>query len=67
MSDYEAQMVRRQVVQCLAELSAYADLQRATLAARNIDYHAQQLCDAMDRLFSGRADEPVPVDDFPGW
>ena len=67
MSHDEIQMMRRRVVQLMAELSAYADCQGPSLASRNIDYHAGRICDAMDRLFSGRADEPMPVDDFQGW
>jgi hypothetical protein len=62
----EIQMMRRRVVQLMAELSAYADVQGPTLASRNISYHAEQICEAMDRLFSGRANEPMP-EDFQGW
>jgi hypothetical protein len=67
MSEQEVQEMRRSVVQCLAELCARADCQGPSLASRNIDYHSASICDAMDRLFSGRADEPMPVDDFQGW
>lgn len=67
MNTDEIQAMRRRVVQCLAELCARADYQGPSLASRNIDYHAGRICDAMDRLFSGRADEPMPVDDFQGW
>jgi hypothetical protein len=66
MNAHDVQMMRRRVVQLMAELSAYADVQGPTLASRNINYHAEQICEAMDRLFSGRADEAMP-DDFQGW
>jgi len=67
MNIEEIQMMRRRVVQLMAELCARADCQGPSLASRNINYHAEQICEAMDRMFSGRADEPMTADDFQGW
>lgn len=63
MSEQEVKEMRRRVVQCLAELSAWADCQGPSLASRNIGYHVEGICNAMDRLLSGKADESIPVDD----
>lgn len=59
MSDQDIQQLRRNVVRYLAELTVHAELGAPSLAARNVCYHAEQLCESMDRMFSGRGDEPT--------
>lgn len=53
--DHEFQEARRRLLQALSVLT-FPAMDVATLEARNVEYHADELCKALDAFYKARAD-----------